>query len=339
MFPQFTKLPLELRFMIWEFAIPRRGISLIDEWERDPTQLPKPAIAVVCKEAQQAVERRRRRPIPSIGGWFDRKMDICIWEYHVEVMRWKIEWFERQVPFFKQLHSLTLVESRSADWLWNAGPYGDDGGDDNLFKRYDKKKDSHNFHPIEYVFNWILEGDCKIRTINIFNHLNPTSHSFKDSFILEESGRLPSLFGNDDIILVDHTDSEEVYRVADILETQWKADVCSEKLTWFHDSTPEEYQPYHWNSLMARYKVVWLTLLQKRGEVKGLPSTTPAIVGVDTNKKTMVLNWNEDDPIIKRCLKKMPEIHFVFVIMADDRIWSKNHLNRFLYPFLYELDD
>ncbi|KAI1487063.1 hypothetical protein F5X96DRAFT_687667 [Biscogniauxia mediterranea] len=54
-FPQFPRLPIEIRRHIWAFALPRGRIQLFARnvpWE--DWRLPPPAIALVCREAREA---------------------------------------------------------------------------------------------------------------------------------------------------------------------------------------------------------------------------------------------------------------------------------------------
>ncbi|KAH9898919.1 hypothetical protein F4778DRAFT_177033 [Xylariomycetidae sp. FL2044] len=86
-FPLFRHLPLELRRMIWELAIPRGTLSLN---QIDHPHLRPPAIASVCKEAREVVlgtdktsQRFWHRKFGNLQdrsrGWFDATRDtLCI---------------------------------------------------------------------------------------------------------------------------------------------------------------------------------------------------------------------------------------------------------------------
>lgn len=102
-FPQFTKLPLELRDMIWGYALPEpRVFEVLDS----PTSIPStsspsgrlmfadirneppPSIARVCRDARQAV-LRRYKPIALSGTvkHLDLCRDIILLDSYLQVKR------------------------------------------------------------------------------------------------------------------------------------------------------------------------------------------------------------------------------------------------------------
>lgn len=59
--PHFKRLPLEVREMIWEYAVPRRllGFEGVTEQQGVPSALSVPAVAHVCRESRRVVLSRK----------------------------------------------------------------------------------------------------------------------------------------------------------------------------------------------------------------------------------------------------------------------------------------
>lgn len=59
LFPQFTRLPAELRMHIWQYSVPRRMLDPREEWSRvtPNSRLSVPHVARVCRESRDAVFR------------------------------------------------------------------------------------------------------------------------------------------------------------------------------------------------------------------------------------------------------------------------------------------
>ncbi|KAI1383521.1 uncharacterized protein F4822DRAFT_420894 [Hypoxylon trugodes] len=102
-FPQFSKLPLELRDMIWGYALPEpRVYEVLDSPSSKQTQTspsgrlmfadvrnePPPSIARVCRDARQAV-LRRYKPIAFSGTvkHLDLRRDIILLDSYLQVKR------------------------------------------------------------------------------------------------------------------------------------------------------------------------------------------------------------------------------------------------------------
>ncbi|KAI1372681.1 hypothetical protein F4677DRAFT_245457 [Hypoxylon crocopeplum] len=102
-FPQFSKLPLELRDMIWGYALPEpRVFEVLDSPCSSPSQStpsgrlmfadirnePPPSIARVCRDARQAV-LRRYKPIAFSGTvkHLDLCRDIILLDSYLQVKR------------------------------------------------------------------------------------------------------------------------------------------------------------------------------------------------------------------------------------------------------------
>ncbi|OTA78584.1 hypothetical protein M434DRAFT_242909 [Hypoxylon sp. CO27-5] len=102
-FPQFAKLPLELRDMIWGYALPEpRVFEVLDSPSSQQSQNtpsgrlmfadvrnePPPSIARVCRDARQAV-LRRYKPIAFSGTvkHLDLRRDIILLDSYLQVKR------------------------------------------------------------------------------------------------------------------------------------------------------------------------------------------------------------------------------------------------------------
>ncbi|KAI2623560.1 hypothetical protein GGS26DRAFT_583655 [Hypomontagnella submonticulosa] len=102
-FPQFSNLPLELRDMIWGYALPEpRVFEVLDSPSSTPSQTtpsgrlmfadvrnePPPSIARVCRDARQAV-LRRYKPIAFSGTvkHLDLRRDIILLDSYLQVKR------------------------------------------------------------------------------------------------------------------------------------------------------------------------------------------------------------------------------------------------------------
>ncbi|KAI1445353.1 hypothetical protein F5Y02DRAFT_130416 [Annulohypoxylon stygium] len=102
-FPQFSKLPLELRDMIWGYALPEpRVFEVLDSPSSQQPQSspsgrlmfadvrnePPPSIARVCRDARQAV-LRRYKPIAFSGTvkHLDLRRDIILLDSYLQVKR------------------------------------------------------------------------------------------------------------------------------------------------------------------------------------------------------------------------------------------------------------
>ncbi|KAI2473686.1 hypothetical protein F4781DRAFT_427308 [Annulohypoxylon bovei var. microspora] len=102
-FPQFSKLPLELRDMIWGYALPEpRVFEVLDSPSSSQSQSspsgrlmfadvrnePPPSIARVCRDARQAV-LRRYKPIAFSGTvkHLDLRRDIILLDSYLQVKR------------------------------------------------------------------------------------------------------------------------------------------------------------------------------------------------------------------------------------------------------------
>ncbi|KAI1451452.1 hypothetical protein F4805DRAFT_471650 [Annulohypoxylon moriforme] len=102
-FPQFSKLPLELRDMIWGYALPEpRVFEVLDSPSSQQSQSspsgrllfadvrnePPPSIARVCRDARQAV-LRRYKPIAFSGTvkHLDLRRDIILLDSYLQVKR------------------------------------------------------------------------------------------------------------------------------------------------------------------------------------------------------------------------------------------------------------
>ncbi|KAI2464189.1 hypothetical protein F4781DRAFT_84919 [Annulohypoxylon bovei var. microspora] len=312
-FPQFSSLPPEIRVMIWEACVPRRAISLILDDDEPVPVLQPPVISQVCCESREVfIKHFRAGPYMALG-WFRIETDVFLWKPFPDIL-FKLHWLFRTDNFFMNLQSVTLCDACSCDWL-------DDMGDRSWdpIRAYSSWRLSEDKDPsgIRFFFRFMLEEKCKLRTVNLFNN---TCRS-RESFTLENSllsYEIGTLFGNDSVVLVDHTDTAEVNRVASILKTDDSTRFCVAGLTRISKVLSERQQLAHWNGLLFDYKLMWLSEIYQKDRVRDLPDDPPDVGGWDEEKMSLRLNWNENDPVVKKCLDKMPEIKFVYVILSED---------------------
>ncbi|KAI1460615.1 hypothetical protein F4805DRAFT_369434 [Annulohypoxylon moriforme] len=315
-FPQFSQLPPEIRITIWEAAVPRRAVSLlIDDHDELPV-LPIPAIAHVCRESRRVfLKHYNIDPYVAIG-WFRHETDVYIWK-PLEELLFTIQWLFRQDNFFENLTTLTLCDPISSAWVEDL--HSDPDWD--AVNAYNSWRLSEDEDPtgMRFIFRFVLEGKSALRTLNIFNH---TGRS-RASFVLETSllsSSIAALFGTDSVLVIDHTDMEEVERVAKVLKKDGFDDtrLCELELTRISRTLSATQRAAHWNALRFDYKLMFLWEVYLQDKVRGLPADAPDVAGWDAERMMLRLNWDEDDPVVRKCLDRMPEIKFVYVILTQD---------------------
>ncbi|KAI0887508.1 uncharacterized protein GGS22DRAFT_198753 [Annulohypoxylon maeteangense] len=315
-FPQFSLLPPELRIMIWEKAVPRRAISLMLDDDEEITPLPPPAIAHVCRESRGVyLNHYTKDPFVALG-WFNHATDIFIWKPIPDLL-FKIHWLFRDDNFFHNLTSLTLHDACSSSWVEDLH----DAAEWDPMRAYASWRLPEDQDPtgLRFIFRFVQEERCALRTLNIFNH---TARS-RDTFTLRSSLLsipIAAMFGVDSVVTVDMTDTQEVARVADVLRTdEWdNTRACVNGLTRIERELDAEQRRAHWNGLWFDYKLAWLSEIYQRDNVRGLPDDPPDVDGWDHESLMFRLNWDESDPVVKKCLRKMPEIKFVYVILTQN---------------------
>ncbi|KAI1213093.1 uncharacterized protein F4807DRAFT_412917 [Annulohypoxylon truncatum] len=326
-FPQFSQLPPELRIMIWEAAVPRRALSLILDNDEELPVLPPPAIAHVCRESRKVfLKHYCEEPYIALG-WFNHKTDIFIWQPQPDIL-FKLHWIFRRDNFFQNLTSLTLCDPCPFDWvedLPSSSPSSSSSPPPSSpwdpIQAYSSWRLSADQDPtgMRFIFRFLQTEPCALRTLNIFNH---NSRS-RDSFTLQTSllsPQIATLFGTDSALLVDHTNADEVARVAQVLETdEWDTTrACALGLTRLGKELSPTQRKAHWDGLRFDYKIAWLQEVYQQDRVRGLPDDPPDVVGWDAESNRLLMNWDEEDPVVKKCLAKMPEIRFVYVILTED---------------------
>ncbi|KAM7195524.1 hypothetical protein V8F33_006694 [Rhypophila sp. PSN 637] len=131
-FPKFISLPLEIREMIWQFAIPRRTFffeaathfAFPGSHGMKNITLPVPMIAKSCSEARRVVmkrcpsvlltqlaadERRGYRNQCRPGGFFLRELDLMLFNYEYYFHEGN---FETTMPSVRWSHETMLADTR-----------------------------------------------------------------------------------------------------------------------------------------------------------------------------------------------------------------------------------
>ncbi|KAI1461045.1 hypothetical protein F4805DRAFT_414552 [Annulohypoxylon moriforme] len=154
-FPQFKKLPVEIRFMIWDLALPRRMVCLKECFEDDQdefinvqysfaSKLPPPSVAQVCQESRAVACQSGRlvairnmklypqgRLLPcsrAQWGWFDSSRDSLFLQ-----------------PSLSHLHPLNSIKDLTSRAQHVTIDYGSSG--DHLFN-YFEALFSPNYFPV-----------------------------------------------------------------------------------------------------------------------------------------------------------------------------------------------
>ncbi|CAJ2506239.1 Uu.00g003690.m01.CDS01 [Anthostomella pinea] len=311
-------LPLEIREMIWEEALPRRVISAD---HNESTFLPgPPSIAQVCRESRAfAIRSGSPRTFDHVDGsprgtWFDASRDVVLGNHGPcscppsPVPQGRPE--PRCRCFWSSLRSITL----QSNWL-----------DSRPLERFTFKDrlDNEPRRPLRPLSSIMLTAlgwrhkthkYSKLQKINIFPAQDCLRDFYpKNSFPYWPREVLDLLFENNTIRLVDLRDAHEVAGVVSTLSAHYWSEPCGRFIQRAHEAVVDK-RWNRWEETVHDLKHEWLTSSYYRGRADDV------LARVLVNHRYE--DWDVNDPWIKEALAKMPEICPVYpLINYDEKDW------------------
>ncbi|XDG00930.1 hypothetical protein ABKA04_000545 [Annulohypoxylon sp. FPYF3050] len=338
--------------MIWEAAMPRQVIYINNRGtDRFFERIPFPAAALACREAYDAFKAQVCAVPKRTLGYFKPGVDVIVWG-PTKVCADIVGRVLRQENLLKHLTSVTLWDIHNTEWLTNfhRPSFNPLQADDEPVWNFAKA--SPGSASVRWFFNLLQKEDNAVRTIHVFNNTTCTKGSDWGLFDLRRSKvtyDTEKLFKKDSVMLIDVSDTKKVKHVCNELTTpgrtpqddheqalkeqgkvirkrkpgrDWIKE-CVEHVEFMMDDLDEEMQEAQHEMIRFDYKLSWLLELYINKRVTGLPDVMPQIAGWDSSRRRFYLNWDETDPIVKRCIDMMPKIDFVYIFMMKDDVYWK----------------
>ena len=288
----FTRLPPEIRIMIWEEARPKARRILTSPLQSTSGSRfcpPPPAIASVCRESRRVALKYGCMHEESISikhsGWFNRAEDVVVW-------------IDRDGA-----SQSTRAVNRSVEHLaifWN--PFSMRGGF------------SHQQARTLSTIKGIARGPKmwdNLRTIDII-------FSSSGEYLVGgnwEPAVVEELFGDDTVVTIDLKDENECSHALDLLQKTLASQHQLDTLTIArHIIRGQEHDClYSWAKLVEAIQYTWLESSYQRenGSVADAILVNGAKAG-----------WDLDHPWIKRTLAGIPELRPIIMLAREDHTWK-----------------
>lgn len=292
-FPQFSKLPIELRLKIWEMCLPPRlfvSEGLMGYYFGAKTL----QIQGACQESRRVVLSRRQMCSKDVDayrpmhGWWAPSEDL--WEWH------RISGPMRTKHVIGKPPPIETVVQNCVVSVTLSNPYC-----------------SHYNWPMAKFLDeivWAQRSWSKVKNIFIRPALeqfhNYESSTLHDEFDIDV---IHKLLGDDWFTVIDLQDSAEVERVAAILDTGELSQDVAVELRTMHDALGERKldassERSWWDSVKGLAQRDWL---RANFALEGEPS-----IGYDLKDWEPFQDWDLTNPWIRDTMSKMPQIKPVF---------------------------
>lgn len=304
-FPQFRRLPAEIRLAIWELAIPRR---LFTPWQdhrydgsphgvprfcRSAEGLPPPSISRVCRESRSVARKRG-------------KMFLL---YQDRGMRQRFSYW----TWFDGAHDVVQLREHSIP-----KPFGFEDGLKELLRHAESILVQACFVQRSWV-DWLFKSEMRsaLRTINIQRTAPETAHRLR-----WHPEAIVKLMGSESFFMLDLEDPGEVHRVLEVLECNTSRQ-CWNFQFWHHC----------WVTMMAKggdndittaqntFRDCWLSR-EYTDEESNEHSSDAESNGYPPDEESNEHPFDESSDTslteLQRGLEGMPEIRLVYTFEKDN---------------------